>query len=470
MEKSELNSLLRQIPAIQTILVSGQGKDLVEQYGHELTAEASAAVVGLWRKKITVGKEREIPRQDKIIEEIKGYLAAVVRPRLRRVINATGIILHTNLGRAILSEQARLAVLEAGTRYSNLEYDLVSGSRGSRHSLAEDLLVRLTGAESAMVVNNNAAAVLLVMNTLAAGREVVVSRGELVEIGGSFRIPEVLKIGGVRLHEVGTTNRTHLADYKKALNEDTGMILKVHTSNFRIIGFTKDVGREELLKLAQAYNLPLVEDLGSGSLLDLTPFGLKDEITVPQVLAKGVDVVTFSGDKLLGGPQAGIIVGRSKYLDAMKTNHLARALRADKLTLAALEATLREYLNPAEALMNIPIYRMLTTPLASLEDLAGSIDAALSPYRDGVQIRQVETKAQMGAGSLPAQDIPSRGLALSFIGLSLSQAEQALRNLPAPIIGFIENDEYILDMRTLLPGDAELISSGLSRIISEGGA
>lgn len=466
MKNSVLNNLLRQLPAIQTILISGRGKELVGQYGHELVAEASAAVLGLWRKKIATDMEGLIPQQGRIIQEIEDYLVSFTRPRLRRVINATGIILHTNLGRALLAEKARQAILEAGTCYSNLEYNLTEGVRGSRHSLVEDLLVHLTGAQSAMVVNNNAAAILLVMNTLAAGREAVVSRGELVEIGGSFRIPDVLKIGGVKLHEVGTTNRTHLADYKKALGPETGMILKVHTSNYRIVGFTKAVGSEELLGLAQTHNLPLVQDLGSGSLLDLTPFGLKDETLVPQVLAKGVDVVTFSGDKLLGGPQAGIIVGRKKYLDAMKTNHLARALRVDKLTLAALEATLREYLNPAEALTNIPIYRMLTMSLESLEEMAKSIAAALSLQQDKVQIRQMDTRAQIGAGTLPAQDIPSRGVALTFQTRSLSEVEQALRQLPVPIIGYIENGQYILDMRTLLPGDMELISAGISSIIN----
>jgi len=457
------NSMLRKLPAVNSILISEPGQIMVEEYGHELVVEALNIVLDKCRQNLLAGLICE-PNSASIAQEAANYLSNYFTPRLKRVINATGIILHTNLGRAVLSEKAQSALRVSAASYTNLEYDLATGRRGSRHSLVEHLLVRLTGAESAMVVNNNAAAVLLVMHTLAAGREAIVSRGELVEIGGSFRIPEVLRLGEVKLMEVGTTNRTHLADYQNAIGANTALLLKVHTSNYRIVGFSKTVDRRALKELAMSYNLPLVEDLGSGSLLDLTNLGLQEETPVAKVIAQGADVVTFSGDKLLGGPQAGIIVGKKVFLDAMKGNHLTRALRPDKFTLAALEATLREYLQPREVMKEIPAYQMLSRSLEELDDVAQRMakDLAVIAGIDSCEV--VETRGEMGAGSLPGQDLISKGVALKITGLPLQQMEVALRNLLVPIVGYIEDERLILDARTLLPGDEELIIDGFNTI------
>jgi len=463
----QLNTLLRQLPAVNTIINSDKGKELVKFYGHHLTVEASSLVLELWRKKMINSPDTALPLTELIIQEIRELLAGITSTRLKRVVNATGIILHTNLGRAVLSQKARKALDEAAAYYTNLEYNLEKGERGSRYDHVEDLLVRLTGAEGALVVNNNAGAVLLIMNTLAAGREVIVSRGELVEIGGSFRIPEVLKLGGVKLAEVGTTNRTHYDDYKNAVSENTALILKVHTSNYRITGYTQAVPGKELLKIARSSEIPLVEDLGSGTLLDLSGYGLVDETPVKTVIETGVDVVAFSGDKLLGGPQAGIIVGKKKYIKAMKANQLTRALRVDKFTLAALEATLREYLRPDTVCENIPVYRMLCTPLEKLQEKASGIIERLGIRRESVSITGVPTVAQMGGGSIPGEGISSWGIAISHTDKNAFELETRFRKLPAAIIGYIEKERFILDMRTLLPGDEEILADGIRKIVCE---
>jgi len=464
LENTSPNSLLRQLPAVNSLLEAEPGQDLVKKYGHEPVVEALQAILARKREEIRAGQEN-VPDQADLFLEAAEYLNAVSSPRLKRVINATGIILHTNLGRAVLSAQAQEALMTAAGSYTNLEYNLATGRRGSRHDLVEELLVKLTGAESALVVNNNAAAVLLVMHSLAAGKEAVVSRGELVEIGGSFRIPEVLKLGGVRLVEVGTTNRTHLKDYEEAIGENTALLLKVHTSNFRIVGFSSAVDRQSLKELAAKYKLPLVEDLGSGSLQDLAEWGLYDEVPAAKVIEQGVDVVTVSGDKLLGGPQAGIIAGKKVFLDILKKNQLVRALRPDKFTLAALEATLRSYLRPREVRQELPIYRMLGRNLAELEDAARRIAQKLRELPQVAACEVIETKAEMGAGSMPGQVLPSRGVALLPAGLSLQELEKAMRSLPVPIVGYIEDDRMVLDTRTLLPGDEELIIEGLATIL-----
>lgn len=448
---------------MNSILLSEKVQEMVSRYGHQLVTESISNILQRLREGILAGQDWQ-PDLAAIEKELAVLLENCCSPRLRKVINCSGIILHTNLGRAVLSERARQAVQNAAEAYTNLEYDLKTGRRGSRQSLVEDLLIRLSGAESSLVVNNNAAAVLLVMNTLAAGREVIVSRGELVEIGGSFRIPEVLKLGGTRLIEVGTTNRTHLEDYEKAVSSNTALLLKVHTSNFRIVGFSKSVDRQALKKLAALHNLPLVEDLGSGSLLDLTSWGLPEEPPVKTVISQGVDVVTFSGDKLLGGPQAGIIAGKKALLDQMRSNQLYRALRPDKLTLAALEATLWEYLQPEGVMKELPIYRMFSRSISELTAAAERIAGNLRELNGIMSCDVIETKGAMGAGSLPVQSLPSRGVALKPKTLSLQQAETAMRSLPVPIIGYITEDTIVLDMRTLLPGDEELLLDGLKTI------
>ncbi len=390
-------------------------------------------------------------------------LAARLRPRLRTVINATGVVVHTNLGRSPLPRSAMEGLLQVGTRYSNLEFDLETGKRGSRYSLVEGLLCELTGAEAALVVNNNAAAVLLVLETLAKGREVIVSRGQLVEIGGSFRIPEVMAKSGARLVEVGATNRTHLRDYENAITEETALLLKVHTSNYRIIGFTSEVPLAELVELGARRGLPVMEDLGSGSLVDLSRFGLQKEPTVGEALRAGVDVVTFSGDKLLGGPQAGLILGRRAIIDQIKKNPLNRALRIDKLTLAGLEAVLRLYFDEEEALRTIPTLAMLSAPLPAIERRARRLLRKIGKPLAGRCLASVQaTHSLVGGGALPEQALPSSAVALIPRDRSVNQLETELRRGALPVIGRIEGERLLLDLRTV--ADDEL--GGLAAAIT----
>lgn len=460
---SSINERLRHLPAVHTILDSDEGVKLAQKYGRDRVVDASHSVLELWRKKLKDNKTLALPDSASIIIQIREYLLSVNQSCLKRVINGTGIILHTNLGRAVLGDNVRQAVVQAACHYTNLEYNLKEGKRGSRYAYIEKLLTQLTGAEGALVVNNNAAGVLLTVSTLAGGKEAIVSRGELVEIGGSFRLPEVLKLGGAKLVEVGTTNRTYTADYRKVMSLNTAMILKVHTSNYRITGFTKAVSRKALVELAQEANIPLVEDLGSGSLLDLRPYGLKGETPVYDIISQGVDIVTFSGDKLLGGSQAGIILGKKKYLEAMKQNQLLRALRVDKLSLSALQATLEEYLNKETLFEHLPIYQMLTRSLETLKKKAQDICGKLGSLDDHMIIKAVPTKGFMGGGSLPEQIIPSWGIAMKFINKSLTETERYFRNFETPVIGYIAKDYFIIDLRTLLPGDEEIIIRGIKK-------
>ena len=374
----------------------------------------------------------------------------------RTAINGTGVVVHTNLGRSLLPESAMEMLLQVGSRYSNLEFDLDTGKRGSRYSLVEGLLCELTGAEAALVVNNNAAAVMLVLETFAAGREVVVSRGQLVEIGGSFRIPDVMEKSGATLVEVGATNRTHLRDYQAVINENTAMLLKVHTSNFKVIGFTSEVSLEELVKLAGEYSLPVMEDLGSGCFVDLSRFGLAKEPTVQEVVASGVDVVTFSGDKLLGGPQAGIILGKRSYIDKIKKNPMNRALRIDKFTLAALEAILRLYFDEEKVFSTIPTLAMLSQTRETIDRRAKRLLRRISkPLAQRCRVMVVDLESRVGGGPLPEQGLQSRAVAFEPIDGTVSQLEKALRVAPLPVIGRIEDNRFLLDMRTV--ADKEVV-------------
>ncbi|OQX09066.1 MAG: L-seryl-tRNA(Sec) selenium transferase [Desulfobulbaceae bacterium A2] len=371
-------------------------------------------------------------------------------PRFRRVINGTGVVIHTNLGRSLLPRQAIEPLIQAAARYGNLEFDLDSGRRGSRYSLVEDLLCELTGAEAALVVNNNAAAVLLALEALARGREVIVSRGQLVEIGGSFRIPDVMARSGAVLVEVGATNRTHLRDYEAAIRPETGLLLRVHNSNYRIIGFTSEVAAGDLVALGARHGLPVMEDLGSGCFVDLSRFGLAKEPTVQETVRAGVDVVTFSGDKLLGGPQAGIILGRRALIDQVKKNPLNRALRIDKFTLASLEAVLRLYRDEASALAAIPTLAMIASPVPVIERRARRLTRRLgkriAPFCD---MRVCDVTSRVGGGALPEQNLPSRAVALVPRFGSVQRLEESLRRLRLPVIGRIENEQLLLDMRTV---------------------
>jgi L-seryl-tRNA(Ser) seleniumtransferase len=400
--------------------------------------------------------------REALLPVLRQHLAAKLRPRLRVVINATGVVVHTNLGRSLLPRSAMDGLLQVASRYSNLELDLETGKRGSRYSLVEGLLCDLTGAEAALVVNNNAAAVLLVLETLAKGREVIVSRGQLVEIGGSFRIPEVMARSGARLVEVGATNRTHLRDYEQVIGEETALLLKVHTSNYRIIGFTSEVAITDLVALGARRGLPVMEDLGSGCFVDLSRFGLAKEPTVREVVSAGVDVVTFSGDKLLGGPQAGIILGRRPIIEQIKKNPLNRALRIDKFTLAGLEAILRLYFDEEQALRAIPTLAMLTATPAVIEQRARRLLRRISkPLAGHCTMALVATESRVGGGALPEQSLPSRGVALRPCGCSVNQLEVNLRQHSLPVIGRIEEERLILDMRTVADDEVRLLAAAL---------
>ncbi|MDO9574226.1 MAG: L-seryl-tRNA(Sec) selenium transferase, partial [Candidatus Contubernalis sp.] len=398
---------------------------------------------------------------DKIKEALK--------PNLCSVINATGTVLHTNLGRSLLAKKAVEAVSEVSCHYSNLELDLSTGERGSRYTHVEDLLCRLTGAQGAVVVNNNAAAVMLVLNTLAQGREVIISRGQLVEIGGSFRIPDVMSQSGAHLVEVGTTNKTHLQDYERAVSDNTAMLLKVHTSNYHIVGFTSQVSGSELVELGRRHSLPVVEDLGSGVLIDLSKYGLMGEPTVQECVREGLDVVTFSGDKLLGGPQAGIIVGNEKYIQQIKKNQLTRALRIDKMTCAALEATLQLYMDEDKAVKEIPTLTMLTLPITVLEDRASSLAAVLKEKLTGkVKINVIDGYSQVGGGSLPLEKLPTKLVSLQpYRMVTIEEAVERLREEVVPVIARIHKNQLLIDVRTVLQEEMPLLQDSLVRVFKK---
>lgn len=401
---------------------------------------------------------------------MRELLAGYLRPRFRTVINATGVVVHTNLGRSLLPASAMEAIAGVGARYSNLEFDLDTGKRGSRYSLVEELLCDLTGAEAALVVNNNAAAVFLALNTVAAGREVIVSRGQLVEIGGSFRIPDVMARSGATLVEVGATNRTHPRDYEQAIGERTALLLKVHTSNFRVIGFTAEVGVDELCAIGRRHGLPVMEDLGSGCLVDLSRFGLPREPTVGEVVAGGVDIVTFSGDKLLGGPQAGIILGRGEIIERIKKNPLNRALRIDKFTLAGLESVLRLYYDEHEALTAIPTLAMLSVPRETIARRARRLAAILRPaLEDCCAVDIVSTTSRVGGGALPEYGLPTRALRLQPRTLRLSAFETGLRRLETPVIGRLEDDAMLFDMRTVDNSQLRPLAAAVIEVLTQGG-
>lgn len=402
------------------------------------------------RAKILGGDYQGERNREEWLAVFKKAIAIKLQPNLKRVINGTGVVIHTNLGRSVLSPSTTDRLMQAGGYYSNLEFDLETGKRGSRYSLVEDLICYLTGAEAALVVNNNAAAVLICLDTLAKDREVIVSRGQLVEIGGSFRIPEVMAKSGARLIEVGATNRTHLDDYDRAISERTALLLRVHTSNFRIIGFTSEVSAEDMVTLAKENGLATMEDLGSGSLVDLSRFGFPKEPTVQEIVEAGVDVITFSGDKLLGGPQAGIIVGKREVIARIKKNPLNRALRIDKFTLSSLESVLREYLDLDKALKNVPTLAMLTIATVDLKKRAQRILRQLTRRLAGrCRVKIVPTLSRVGGGALPEVSIASWAIDLEPEAIRLNTFEKNLRHLPIPIIGRIVNDRFLLDVRTI---------------------
>lgn len=444
MDKQEL---LRSLPRIDDLLE--QTARLLPQTPRPLLRELCRRRVGELREAILAGERQEAADAEALSRELASRLRQLSRPGLRPAVNATGIVLHTNLGRACLSEEAAAAVSRAAGGFSTLEYDPEQGGRGSRLSRTAALLQVLTGAEAACAVNNNAAAVLLILSALAAGGEVIVSRGELVEIGGSFRIPDIMELSGCRLKEVGTTNKTHIEDYAKAVSGETAALLKVHTSNYRIEGFTAGVSLEELAKLGRRQGLPVVHDLGSGLLFPLAGAKLINEPTAADSLAAGVDLVCFSGDKLLGGPQCGLILGKACLMERLLRHPLYRALRVDKLTLAALEATLAAYLEPQQARQSIPTLRMLT---ADPEELRRQAEELAEGLRErGVAAEAVAHEVPAGGGSLPGAALPGWAVAVEPAEGGAARLERRLRQLPLPVIGRVSRERLLLDLRTVAP-------------------
>ncbi|MBP1712249.1 MAG: selA [Deltaproteobacteria bacterium] len=472
MEPGDRQRYLRALPKVDELFLLPSLQSLLKDHSKFLIVESIRRAVDRRRQAILKAADPpqvpavEMP-PEKWADAVKEELAEVLRPSLRPVINATGVVLHTNLGRAPLAAEVLQHIVETAQGYSNLEFDLTTGERGSRYEHVEEILCRLSGAESALAVNNNAGAVLLSLNTLAEGREVIVSRGQLVEIGGSFRIPDVMKKSGARLVEVGTTNRTHLRDYEQALGDKTALLLRVHTSNYRILGFTAEVPLRELVTLGSSKNLPVMDDLGSGCLIDLSRFGLEPEPTVQEAIQAGADVVTFSGDKLLGGPQAGMIVGKKRYLDPIKKNPLTRALRIDKLTLAGLESTLRLYLEGDQALSRLPTFRMLTGSMGNLERRSKRFLKILSKEVGALcRLRLKDDSSQVGGGALPIQELPTKVLALFPAKLSAADLEKRLRNGEPPVVVRIKENEVLLDLRTVAKEEERLLIKALKDALS----
>ena len=445
------NMLYRSIPKVDVLLEDEAIQAMIEHYSRETVMEAIHVEMDKLRRYIGECDEEAQARYriDHLTEHVGMTVSAMHTPNMRMVINGTGTILHTNLGRAPISPEHMKRVAAIATGYSNLEYNLEEGKRGERYSHFEKLLCKITGAEAAMAVNNNAASVMLILSSLAKGGEVIVSRGELVEIGGKFRIPDVMEQSGATLVEVGTTNKTHFDDYKEAITEETKALLKVHTSNYRIVGFTDTVGIDELIPLAKEHDLPVIGDLGSGVLVDLGKYGITHEPTVQESVAKGADVVCFSGDKLLGGPQAGIIIGKKKYIDMMKKNQLTRALRIDKFTAATLELVLQEYLSEEKAIQNIPVLRMITDPLEEVAKKARSLAGMLKRAKVPARIEMCSCQSQIGGGSLPLERIESMAITIRPEKISVAELEERMRHLPVPVIPRTVNDTILLDMRTI---------------------
>ncbi|MEA4919795.1 MAG: L-seryl-tRNA(Sec) selenium transferase [Clostridiaceae bacterium] len=454
-------SKLRSLPKIDELV--GRLEGLWDSFGKEIVTSCAREQIDIMRKTLLRGEDCEVSFEA-AAAAVEKRLEDIYAPHLHSVVNATGVVLHTNLGRAVLAERAAMAAYIAARSYTNLEYDIEKGTRGSRYSHIEKLLCRITGAEAAMVVNNNAAAVLLILSTMARRREVVVSRGELVEIGGAFRVPEIMEQSGGVLVEVGTTNKTHLSDYINAVTENTGAFLKVHTSNFKITGFTEEVSLEDMCHIGHERGIPVIYDLGSGLLCDLSSAGIYDEPKVLEAMKTGVDVLSFSGDKLLGGPQAGIIVGRKQYIEQMKKNPLTRAFRVDKMTFAALEETLRCYLDSSGE-KDVPTIAMIKRPIEALDAHAKRLKNHFKGI-NGLYITVMREKSQVGGGSVPSEFIDTRAIQIEVKGLSAAALEEKLRR-EHDIICRIVKDKVIFDMRTLLEGDDRRIITALKSICEE---
>lgn len=461
------NMLYRSIPKVDVLLENQDIVTLIENHHRDVVVDVIREEIDKLRNFIKENDDINLIEEkiNNLIENIKISTEKVYSYNIKKVINVTGTILHTNLGRAIISKKHADYLSEVVTSYSNLEYNLEEGKRGERYSHFEKLICKITGAEAAMAVNNNAAAVMLVLSSMAAEKEVIVSRGELVEVGGKFRIPDVMKSSNAHLVEIGTTNKTHLEDYEDAISENTGAFLKVHTSNFKILGFTESVSIEELCKLGREKDIPVIEDIGSGVLIDLSEYGLEYEPTVQDSIKAGVDVVSFSGDKLLGGPQAGIIVGKKKYIDKMKKNPLTRAFRIDKFTATILEMIFHEYLNEENAIKNIPVLSLITKDLKEIEKNANTLFNKIENLKDVADINIKDTLSQIGGGSLPAERIKSKSVTIMPKNISTQSLEAKLRAGKNPVVGRISEEKLILDMRTVLEDEIDILAQKLIDIL-----
>lgn len=467
MNKGEL---FKKIPKVDELL---ENSIIIEQ----MEAYPRVTILEAIRKELD--KLREIIKQaDSEFEKIDTYIASLPNKiayeivkanesHLKRVINATGTIVHTNLGRSLLAESAVKKVAEVAQGYSNLEYNLEAGKRGSRYSHVEELLGKITGAESAIVVNNNASAVMLILSTLSKNKEAIVSRGELVEIGGSFRVPAVMEQSGAKLVDVGTTNKTHPEDYIEAINEETGVLLKVHTSNYRIMGFTESVGLDELVKIGREHNVPVVEDIGSGVLIDLSKYGLEHEPTVQESIEAGIEILSFSGDKLLGGPQAGIIVGKKEYIDKMKKNPLTRAIRIDKFTIAALEETLKLYLDEEVAINSIPTIKMATMGIQKLEEKSNELFKLITELDIAAKIEIVDQVSQIGGGAMPMSELPTKAIEIRPENMNVALLEKRLRNYKNPIITRVYKNTLLLDVRTISESEYKIVVEALGTVFKK---
>ncbi|MDZ4179458.1 MAG: L-seryl-tRNA(Sec) selenium transferase [Coriobacteriia bacterium] len=464
----DTQSRLRALPKVDDLLAHPRISEEIERHPRALVLDAVRDVIDRARAGV-LSNESYVPDREHIVDNAVERISLKARRSLRRVINASGVIVHTNLGRSILSQAATEAVIDVAAGYSTLEYDVESGERGSRHVHVEDLICRMTGAEAAMAVNNNAAAVMLGIASLARGGEAVVSRGQLVEIGGSFRIPDIMAESGATMVEVGTTNKTHLRDYESAMTDRTKLLLRVHSSNFRVVGFTEEVELPELIELGAAHGVPVFEDQGSGVLIDLRPFGLPYEPTVGESIAAGVALVSCSGDKLLGGPQAGILAGRADIIRRLKQHPLARVLRLDKMTLAALEVTLRAYLDPERALREIPTLRMLTMTLDEVRSRAEDLAARIGDVcADHFEIDVRESIARAGGGALPMADIPTAVVAIAPVDGSVTELERRLRLGEPSVVARIKDDRLMLDLRTLSDEEIALVADAVVRVCCDG--
>ena len=464
--------LFAQLPSVDEVLNNNKIIDILNEYPRNIVIECIREAIEEKRRCIIELKEENFNEfkvsLDEIVTNIVNKCNLKYSLSLKKVINATGTVIHTNLGRSLLSESLKDELWQSASRYSNLEYDIDKGERGSRYTHLTETIKRLTGAEDVLVVNNNAAAVLLVLSTMAKGGEAIVSRGELVEVGGSFRIPSIMALSGADLVEVGSTNKTHMKDYEEAITENTKVLMKVHTSNYRILGFTQSVEVDELCEIGKKHNIPVIEDLGSGVFIHVSKYGLTYEPTVLDSIRKGADIVTFSGDKMLGGPQAGIIVGKKEYISQMKKNQLTRALRVDKLTICALEATLRMYLDEEKAIKEIPTLRMLTYTMEELEEKANALYSKLENLNTYANIRIEDGLSQVGGGSMPLETINSKVIAITPNNMNVSTLEKKLRLSDSHVIARVYEDKYVLDIRTIFEDEFDILAKEIERALIGG--